>query len=111
MIMKDLTPLPAGGLNYLSPTWGDTAYDATFLVLTVGTFGAAVPLKVGASDGINRANSMFGVTVPRWQNPIVNPITNNVVLLQVAAQGTLVYGVGSKAPVLVEDVKKRGEKK
>lgn len=99
------------GLNYLSPVWGDTAYDATFLALTIGTLGATVPLKVGASDGINRANSMFGVTVPRWQNPIVNPLTNNVVLPQIAAQGTLVYGVGSKVPVLIEDIKTRGEQK
>lgn len=98
------------GLNYMSPTWGDTAYDATFLLLTGLTLGATVPLKVGASDGINRANSMFGVTVPRWQNPIVNPVTNNIVLPQMAAQGTLLYGVGSRVPVLVEDIKTRGEK-
>ncbi|KZS00576.1 Uncharacterized protein APZ42_003081, partial [Daphnia magna] len=70
-----------------------------------------VPLKVGASDGINRANSMFGVTVPRWQNPIINPLTNNVLLSPTAAQGVLVYGVTTKVPAVVEDVNKaRGGK-
>jgi hypothetical protein len=28
-----------------------------------------------------------------------------------AAQGTLLYGVGSRVPVLVEDIKTRGEQK
>lgn len=70
-----------------------------------------MPLKVGASDGINRANSMFGVTVPRWQNPIINPLTNNVLLPSTAAQGVLVYGVSTKVPAVVEDVNKvRGGK-
>ena len=93
------------GLSYFSPTWGDTTYDATFLLLSGLTLGATVPLKVGASDGINRANSMFGSTVPRWKNRIVNPITNNVALPQTAAQGVLLYGVGSKVPTLVDDIK------
>lgn len=90
---------------------GDVAYDSTFLLLSGLTLGASVPLKVGASDGINRANSMFGVTVPRWQNPIINPLTNSVLLPQTAAQGVLLYGVGSKVPAVVEDVKKAGVSK
>jgi filamentous hemagglutinin len=99
------------GLNELSPVWGDTIYDGTFLGLSVLAIGAPVPLKVGASDGINRANSMFGVTVPRWQNPIINPLTNKVMLSPTAAQGVLVYGVTTKVPAVVEDLNKaRGDK-
>jgi filamentous hemagglutinin len=99
------------GLNTVAPVWGDTIYDGTYLGLSVLTLGATVPLKVGASDGINRANSMFSVTVPRWQNPIVNPLTNAVVLPQTAAQGVLLYGVGAKVPALIEDVKKAQDSK
>ena len=105
---SSLNPLRYG-LNQFSPVWGDTAYDATFLLLSALTLGATVPLKVGASDGINRANSMFGVTVPRWQNPIVNPLTNSVVLPQSAAQGSLLYGVGTKVPAVMDDIKKAKE--
>jgi filamentous hemagglutinin len=99
------------GLNELSPVWGDTIYDGTFLLLSAASVMTPVPLKVGASDGINRANSMFGVTVPRWQNPIINPLTNNVLLPPTAAQGLILYGVGAKIPAVVEDVNKaRGGK-
>lgn len=49
---------------------------------------------------------MFGSTVPRWQNPIVNPLTNNVMLTQTAAQDVITYGAGSKFPAVVGDVKK-----
>lgn len=54
---------------------------------------------------------MFSVTIPRWQNPIVNPLTNTVVLPQTAAQGVLLYGVGAKVPALIEDVKKAQDSK
>jgi hypothetical protein len=47
---------------------------------------------------------MFGVTVPRMQNPIINPLTNNVLFPQPATQGLLLYGVGAKVPAVVEDV-------
>ena len=92
------------GLNAIWPTWGDTAYDATYLGLSVLALGAPVPLKVGASDGIDRVNSLFGATVPRWQNPIINPLTNNVLLPQPATQGLMIYGVGAKVPAIVQDV-------
>jgi filamentous hemagglutinin len=92
------------GLNAASPVWGNTIYDGTYLGLSVLALGAPVPLKVGASDGINRANSMFGVTVPRWQNPIINPLTNSVLLSPTGTQGVLVYGVTTKVPAVVEDV-------
>jgi len=94
------------GFNAVAPVWGDTAYDATFLLLSAGAIGARVPLQVGASDGINRVNSLFGVTVPRWQNPIINPLNKTVLLPQTAAQGSLLYGVVEKVPAVVEDVKK-----
>ena len=94
------------GINSVSPVWGDAIYDGSYLGLSILTLGATVPLKVGASDGINRVNSMFGATVPRWQNPIIYPLTGTVVLPQTAAQGVLLYGVGAKVPAVVENVNK-----
>ncbi len=97
------------GLNMLWPVAGDTIYDASYLGLSVLTLGASVPFKVGATDGINRVDSMFGVTVPRWQNQIINPMTNKVLLPRAAAQGALLYGLGAKVPAIVDDVKKAKE--
>ena len=96
------------GLNAATPVWGDAIYDGTYLGLSVLAMGAPVLLKVGASDGINRANSMFGVTVPRWQNPTINPLTNDVLLSPTAAKGLLLYGVGAKVPAVVGDVNNAG---
>lgn len=77
-------------------------------IQSAGSGLASVPLKVGASDGINRTSSMFGVTVPRWQNPTINPLTNNVLLSPTAAKGLLLYGVGAKVPAVFGDVNNAG---
>jgi filamentous hemagglutinin len=99
------------GLNLISPTWGDTAYDGGYLLFSIGTLGANVPLKVGASDGINRAKALNGSIVTRWQNPVINPLNNRILLPQKATQGVLLYGIGTKVPAVIEDVNKAKEVK
>jgi filamentous hemagglutinin len=98
-------PMRAGA-NTLWPTWGNTIYDASFLAASVLSLGVVVPAKVGFSDGINRVDSMFGVTVPKWQNPIINPLSGQILLPTQAAQGLAIYGVGAKVPAVIEDINK-----
>jgi hypothetical protein len=56
------------GFQLAMPEWGGAAYEGTSLGFNVAAIGAKVPLIVGASDGIGRVNSMFGVAVSRWDN-------------------------------------------
>lgn len=65
------------GFQLAMPEWGGAVYEGTSLGLNVGAIGAKVPLIVGASDGIERATSMFGVTVSRWDN--ARAVLGNVV--------------------------------
>ncbi len=56
------------GFNQVSPTWGNTLYDAANLVAAGVALTVPVPFKMGAADGLNRPGSMFDVTVPRMSN-------------------------------------------
>jgi filamentous hemagglutinin len=104
------------GFNTLWPVWGDTAYDGLYLATSALSLQALVPSKIGVvspspssiyvSDGINKTNSMFGVNVPRWQNPILNPFNNDVLFSNNTARVGLFYGIGSKALNLPADINK-----
>ena len=83
------------GFNQLNPTWGNTAYSVLDLSTSVFALGAQVPLKMGASDGINSSISLFGATVPRFSNATIIPLTN-VALPYGTTQATMLYGVGEK---------------
>jgi len=98
------------GFNQLNPKWGDTAYDGLNLTASVLALRAQVPLKMGVADGLNRPNSMFGVTVPRINNATLFPFTNQA-LPYGTTQGILLYGVGSKGVTVINDVRGAGEKK
>ncbi|MGN6316328.1 hypothetical protein [Trinickia sp.] len=88
--------------------WGDTAYD----VLNFGTAALAlrarVPLKIGIGDGLNRPASMFGVSVPRIDNPMLNPLTKKPIPADVT-QGWLWLGVGSKGAAVINDMRQTGD--
>jgi len=102
--------------NSISPVWGDTIYDGTYLLLSTMSLSATVPAKIGilpntpgsilVSDGINRTNSLFGVSVPRWQNPILNPITGEIMMTNNTARAAAFYGIGAKIPAISADIDK-----
>ncbi len=69
---------------------------------------AKVPIKVGIADGMNRPGSIFDVTVPRFNNQTLNPITNWP-LPYGTTQGILLYGVGSKGVAVYKDIRKGEE--
>ncbi|MGN6649994.1 two-partner secretion domain-containing protein [Trinickia sp.] len=104
-----LNPLRSG-LNQLSPTWGDTAYDGASLLFALGALRAEVPLKMGVADGLNRPGSMFGVTVPRINNPTLVPFVNQA-LPHGTTKGILLYGIGSKGVAVTDDIRNAGDKK
>ena len=62
---QGLNPLKAG-ITGLFPNAGALTYDALSLAANVGALSAQVPLYIGASDGITRASSLFGLTTSRW---------------------------------------------
>jgi filamentous hemagglutinin len=107
------------GANILWPVWGDTIYNTGYLLTSVISLAAIVPAKIGViqnnsiyvSDGINRSTSLFGVTVPRWQNPIINPVTGEVFMTNNSARVVSGYGVVSKVTAIDADIEKaRGRK-
>ena len=98
------------GLNQLSPTWGDTAYDGASLLFALGALRAEVPLKMGIADGLNRPGSMFGVTVPRINNPTLVPFVNQA-LPHGTTKGILLYGIGSKGVAVTDNIRNAGDKK
>lgn len=57
-----------GGFKLAMPEWGGVAYEGVSLSFNLAALGAKVPLIVGASDGIERATSLFGVAATRWNN-------------------------------------------
>ena len=104
-----LNPLRSG-FNQLSPTWGDTAYDGASLLFSFGALRAEVPLKMGIADGLNRPGSMFGVTVPRINNPTLIPFVNQA-LPHGTTKGILWYGIGSKGVTVTDDIRNARDKK
>jgi filamentous hemagglutinin len=99
-----------GGFNKISPMWGNTVYDTLSFGTAALALRASVPLKIGVADGLNRPSSMFNVTVPRINNPILNPFTH-MPLPYGVTQGTLLFGVGSKGGAIVNDIRHAGERK
>ncbi|MBB5460523.1 hemagglutinin repeat-containing protein [Paraburkholderia sp. Cpub6] len=97
------------GFNQLSPTWGDTVYDAANLAFAIGALRTQVPLKMGTADGLNRSGSMFDVTVPRINNSTLIPFTGQAAPYG-TTQGILLFGVGTKGLNVINDVHKAGGK-
>jgi filamentous hemagglutinin len=98
------------GFNQIMPTWGNTVYDGLNLTASIIAMGVQVPLKVGVTDGINRTESIFGATVPRFNNATLNPLTK-MSLPYGVTQGTLLYGAGSQGAAFINDIRKAGESK
>jgi hypothetical protein len=57
-----------GGFQSAWPEWGGALYEGASLGFNSGALSAKVPLMVGASDGIERTSSLFGVATTRWNN-------------------------------------------
>lgn len=98
-----IDPLRHGFNQVLPQGWGDIAYDGMNLVFSIGALKAHVPLKVGASDGINRTSSLFGVKVPRVGNATLNPLTG-MPLPYGITQGTLLFGIGSNGLEVINQI-------
>ncbi len=96
------------GVEELFPIWGATIYDGTSLALNVGTLGVKVPLIVGATDGINRMKSMFGVVVSKWDN---SKIVLGTLYSAASNRKSIVVGAIHKAFGIEDNIKKaRGNK-
>lgn len=108
-LMDRVTGDPVQGYNPLRsaltnsyPTMGATIYDGLNLASALLALNAQVPLKLGVADGLNRPASMFGVTVPAYSNIKLIPVLNSQV--SGANQALTLYGVGSKANTVVNDI-------
>ncbi|WP_221197079.1 hemagglutinin repeat-containing protein [Herbaspirillum sp. Sphag1AN] len=91
--------------NQFFPVWGNATYDGLNFLATFMAMGVQVPLKVGISDGINRTESLFGVTVSGFRNATLNPLTK-LPLPYGTTQAILLYGTGSQGATLINDVRK-----
>ena len=58
---------------------------------------------MGLTDGLGRADSMFGVTVRNLDNAKLVPITNWTLPFG-TNQALLYYGVGSKGATVIKDL-------
>ncbi|WP_081061468.1 hemagglutinin repeat-containing protein [Burkholderia territorii] len=105
-----VNPLRWGFNQALPAGWGDVAYDGANLAFAIAALYAPVPLKMGATDGLNRPGSMFGVTVPRINNNTLIPFINQAAPYG-TTQGILLFGVGSKGAVVLNDIRHVGEQK
>jgi hypothetical protein len=99
------------GINTLSPQYGDAIYDGSYLALSVLSLTAPVKLAVGVSDGaasalgpIERQKSMFKVEVPRFYNPILNPVTGTVLVPQIGAQSITIFNTSKGAKNVANEV-------
>ncbi|MCI3207171.1 hemagglutinin [Pandoraea capi] len=98
------------GFNQLSPTWGDSAYHSIGLALSIAALKVQVPLNIGVADGLNRPSSIFGVTVPRIDNPNLWPFIKKPWPYG-TTQGALVFGVVSKGLAAAKEANKAMERK
>ena len=99
------------GINILFPQYGDAIYDASYLTLSMLSLTAPVKLAVGYSDGaasalgpIERSKSMFKVEVPKFDNPILNPVTGTVLVPQIGAQAITVFNTSKSAKNVANEV-------
>lgn len=87
------------GFRVAMPEWGGAVYEGTSLSLNLAALGAKVPLIVGATDGINRVQSMFGIAVTRWDNArvvlgsVVSQSTNRLMLTGSAVGKAIGFGM------------------
>lgn len=70
-----LNPLKADFIS-VRPNAGAMTYDIFSLGFNLGSLSAQVPMYVGATDGIARTGSLFGVTTSRWDS--VSAFSNSV---------------------------------
>jgi hypothetical protein len=105
-----INPLRYGFNEALPAGWGDTAYDGLNLAAAIAALRAPVPLKMGNADGLNRSDSMFGVTVPRINNNTLIPLINQAAPYG-TTQGILLLGVGSKGATVINDLRDTGGQK
>ncbi|WP_460149576.1 hypothetical protein [Pseudomonas sp. H1_A03] len=54
--------------NEIPGGYGPVIYSGADLALSLGSGFVKVPLKMGLADGLNKPNSMFGVTVHSFDN-------------------------------------------
>ncbi|MFA9441907.1 hypothetical protein ACDA63_19935, partial [Uliginosibacterium sp. sgz301328] len=90
-------------INSALPGLGNTAYDGANLALSLSSLGFQAPLKVGATDGITKTGSIFGVTVPKFSNQTIIPILNTVAPYG-TTQSILILGVGSNTWSVIKDI-------
>jgi filamentous hemagglutinin len=98
------------GVNQIFPTWGTTLYDGANFVTALAALTVPVPLKIGMADGLNRPGSMFDVTVSRFNNTTLIPFINQAAPYG-TTQGILLFGVGSKAGTVINDIRHTGNRK
>ena len=53
----------------------------------------------------------FGVTVSKWQNPILNPITGETIMTNNSARAVSAYGIITGANKIDSDINKAGSAK
>lgn len=93
------------------PQWGEVGYDVVNFVVSLGALSAPQVLNVGLADGLGRAKSMFGVTVPAFNNVKLLPLTK--MPLPGVNQPAMLIGVGVKGVAVytgVSNAKGSGEK-
>lgn len=88
----------------ISPQWGGTAYDVVNFSVSVGGLWAPRTLNVGLADGLGRPQSMFGVSVPAYNNVTLFPPTK--MPLPGVNQPLMLFGVGSRGIAVYNDVSK-----
>ncbi|CBW75268.1 unnamed protein product [Mycetohabitans rhizoxinica HKI 454] len=86
--------------------WGDAAYGRKNFFLAIGGLQFQVILKMVVYNGINRYNSIFDVTVPHFNNHILNYLTK-LSLSDGAMQSILLFEVDSKGVVIIHGLERR----
>jgi len=84
------------------PQWGEVGYDVVNFVVSLGALSAPQVLNVGLADGLGRAKSMFGVTVPAFNNVKLLPLTK--MPLPGVNQPAMLIGVGVKGAAVYTGV-------
>jgi len=102
-------PLKYGFNEALPNGWGDSAYNALDFVSALMAMRARVPLNVGVADGLGRPTSMFGATVPIFNNIRLNPLTK-MPLPYGVNQSILLIGAGTKGVATVDSILDRRNK-
>ncbi|WP_321851080.1 hemagglutinin repeat-containing protein [Burkholderia diffusa] len=91
----------------ISPKWGGTAYDVVNFGVSVGGLFAPRTLNVGLADGLGRPQSMFGVTVPAYNNVKLLPLTK--MPLPGVNQPLMLFVIGSRGVAVYNDVSKEAK--